>query len=308
MSISVCVITFNRPRAIEYSIRRLARLSTVSEIIVVDNASDVSAEFHLRDATPRHVRFIRLKENQGAVARNHGILAATSELVVTLDDDVVGITDDHVRMLENQFSEKDIAAVCFKVIEEGTGRVVNWCHPRPKSAASDIDFETTEISEGAVCLRRDAVVRVGLYPADFFISHEGPDLAFRLIDAGYRVMYQPTIVVEHAVSPVARVSWRRYYFDSRNVIWLAIRNYDLWYGAQRVGRELAGMFVYSVRDGYFRYWVRGILDAIRKSPAVFKERRRPNPETMRKLRDLEAFKPSISMRIRERIFKRGVQI
>jgi len=106
------------------------------------------------------------------------------------------------------FGESSIGAVNFKVLEEGTGRVANWVHHRSVEAYADAEFDTYEITEGAVAFRRSILQRVGGYPATFFLSHEGPDLAFRIMNHGARVIYSPAVSVTHSFAPEGRPSWR----------------------------------------------------------------------------------------------------
>jgi GT2 family glycosyltransferase len=56
--------------------------------------------------------------------------------------------------------------------------------------------------------------------------HEGVDLGWRIMDAGYRLRYAGDIVVLHP-STTGRPRWYSYYFGARNRVWLARRHLPL---------------------------------------------------------------------------------
>ncbi|MGH3329643.1 MAG: glycosyltransferase family 2 protein, partial [Streptomycetales bacterium] len=80
--------------------------------------------------------------------------------------------------------------------------------------------------EGAVVARRSALERTGGWPEGFFYAHEGIDLAWRMIAAGYRVEYRGDLLAHHpAVVPTRHGYF--HYLSARNRVWLARRNLPL---------------------------------------------------------------------------------
>lgn len=304
LSYSIVALTFDRNHLLE---RLLGELQVFAQdgaqIIVVDNASSIPAE----TVTRRHpgVSLIRSPRNLGAAGRNLGFAAATGDIVICLDDDVHALSRDTCERLREIFADASVAAVNFKVLEEGTGRIVNWVHHRSVEEFGDATFDTYEITEGAVAFRRSILQRVGGYPEAFFLSHEGPDLALRIMDQGVRVIYHPAINVSHSFAPEGRPSWRKYYYDTRNTLWLAARNLPALYGMRLVARQTLAMLVYSVRDGYVRWWSRGVWDGLRGLPAAWNGRREVSPETMHRVRRIDSFRPPLLYQLRKRLFSRG---
>lgn len=306
--ISIVVLSYNRPDSIRRNISEILEINFPGlEVIVVDNCSEVPVSEALREFD--NIKIIRLDENVGVAGRNKGILEAASDYIVTLDDDVFGITREGLLKIVHEFESHPIlSALNFKVIDDVTEKQINWCHHRKIDEWGDRSFQTYEISEGAVALRRSATLKSGLYPEYFFISHEGPDLAIRMMNAGYEVIYLPDVTVRHAHAVEGRPSWRRYYYDSRNVIWLAIRCYPFSLACKRLFIDLSALLVYSVRDGFFIYWLKGILDAIKGVPKVIKDRSQISNETMQRYRRLEKNNPSFFYMVRKRVSQKGVKI
>jgi GT2 family glycosyltransferase len=273
------------------------------EIIVVDNCSTPPID-DLVEAYP-DVLLIKNPENLGAVGRNAGLKVATGDFIVSLDDDVYGISDEDLECLCRLSTQERLGAVNFKVLEEGTDRIANWCHPCDFEIYSDTEFETHRISEGAVALRREALQEVGYYPDYFFISHEGLDLAYRLINAGWRLIYNPNIDVIHGYDPAGRPGWRRYYYDTRNHLWFALRNLSFGAAVRHLIVGWGAMLVYAVRDGFFLYWLKAVRDAVLGAPRAWHDRRPPSIQARMKWRQIECHRPGLLQMVRRRLLGRG---
>lgn len=302
------LLTFNRPEHVRKRATELAALpDSVVEIFVVDNHSEIPAESVIGVADPR-IRIIRTEENRGAVARNLAFREATGDVVIALDDDVFGLDTAGIGAIRAAMHDPKVGAVNFRIANPETGAPMNWCHHYDVDTHWMTDFVTNEMSEGAVAIRLRCLQEVGLYPENFFISHEGPDLAFRLLNHGYKVLYDPAVLVYHEPAEQGRASWRRYYFDTRNMFWLAARNYPFWYGTRKILVQTGALFVYSVRDRHIRHWIRGMAHGIAGLRNAISERQRPKRSTMQLIREIEANRPPIAKLLRRRLFRRGVQI
>ena len=189
-----------------------------------------------------------------------------------------------------------------------TGKVCNWCHPNKLEESSDYSFETTEITEGAVAFRKEMLRKTGLYTEELFISHEGADLAARILNKGHEIHYTPLICVSHKYAREARDNWRRYYYDTRNDFWLVIRNYRLVFAINHLLRRLPTTFVYSARDGYVYYWVKAVKDALLDLPEMLRQRHPVSLEAHRKMRYLNRTRPGLLYYFRKRFFCKQVRI
>ncbi len=305
--VSLVILTYNRPHLVQ---KQLEQLSSIRyqpfEVIIVDNHSEQVLTDIVRPYS--FARLLRMDDNLGVAGRNRGIEAARGEIVITLDDDVTGITDRDIEKILEIFTDPVIGAVCFKVLDELTGEVINWCHHRKPEQYSNTDFITDEITEGAVAFRRLAVLEAGLYPEEFFISHEGPDLALRIMNCGFNVVYRHLIEVRHSHAIAGRPGWRRYYYDTRNLIWLVLRNYPFMRGTKLLVIGLGSMLIYSLRDGFFRYWSRAVVDGIKDSGRILEQRVPVSKRTMDILRNIDQYRPDMWYMIRKRLLKKKVRI
>lgn len=313
MKTSIVVLTYNRPQCLVRQLERLRELyrevgAERLELLVVDNASsNYELQPHI-DAYPEFT-FIRNSENIGAVGRNSGMAAASGDIVITLDDDVFGVSAaDLVALTELFMVEPQVAAVCFKVVDADSGDLINWCHRHDKQRYQNERFLTYEISEGAVALRKNALEQVGLYPADYFISHEGIDLALRLLNHGYQVIYLPQVVVSHEHAVEGRPSWRRYYYDTRNLVWLAVRYYDLELFMKRCLLQLCALAVYAIRDRHPGAFLRGLWAGVTGIGSRWQLRQPVTKRTKAYMRDADRHSPPLWRKVSERLFRKNVRI
>ncbi len=309
MKISIVILTYKRKALLLENLAMLDKLTYPSlEIIVADNCSEQSIAEAVHSEFPR-VRVLSLNENVGTEGRNQGIAASTGEVVIGLDDDVFGITDAQLAYIAERFgTDTKLGALCFQVRRAQTQQIINWCHHYPKETYADKTFDTNEITEGAVALNRGAFKQAGGYPGHFFISHEGPDLAIRLMNAGYHVEYTPNVVVNHHESTLGRPGWRRYYYDTRNTIWLVIRNYPIWMGLKMLAIQLTAMLIYSLRDGFLKYWFLGVWDALKQFGAVKNERRVMPQHVVNEMNRINANRPPFWTLVKQRLFQKRVGI
>ncbi len=304
-AVSICVLTYNRCSLLRELLKELEAITYKPlEILLLDNHSTDGTQEMVRANFPT-IKCIRTEANVGAAGRNVAMRAAEGDIVVTLDDDIQGFGDQAIEVLVRKFSEDPtLGAMNFNVVNLA-GDVCNWVHHCRQEDFYDKDFLTYEITEGAVAFRRCTLERSGYYPETFFLSHEGPDLAFRIIENEFKVMYTGSVKVTHGFASEGRDSWRNYYYDTRNLLWLAARNFPLSYSTVYLGRGLFSMFVYSVRDGYIRYWWKALVDGIAGLKQAIQERKVLNRSTMEVIRKIDSHRPSVAYMIRSRLLVKG---
>lgn len=312
VEVSIVLLTYNRREPLIQNLDKLlaslAPLSAKLEFIVVDNAStDGIAE--VLEANYPDIFLVRNEKNLGAVGRNTGIAAAQGKIILTLDDDVGDITPSDIKNICDQFDkDKELGALCFKVVRHTNGQLCNWCHHKDPEQYADQCFFTYEISEGAVAFRSAALSASGLYSQELFISHEGFELAIRLLNAGYSIKYDGNIVVTHSHEESGRSSWRRYYYDTRNLLVIAHRHMNIAYASRYLFLGLGGMFVYSVRDGYIRQYFRGLYDGLKMAAAAREERAVWSGKTAEYFRAIDCGRPSFRYYVRNRLLRKTVEI
>jgi len=287
IQMSVVILNLNRKNDLRDLLQSLTQQTVQDfEVIIVDNNSNDGSQDMIRADFP-FVRLICLEENIGITGRNVGMREARSEVIFTFDNDIV-LSDVYLfeKVLEQFHRMPCLGSVGWKILYYGTDEICNWNYAYDAKDYADREFYDAYVQECAVAFRKSVLEQVGYYPEEYFISVEGLDLAYKIIDAGYDIVYNPHVYVHHKYSKSARKSWRFYYYDSRNHIWFAVKflpwNWAIWHIALWVGF----VFLHCLKDGYWKYYFRSIIDAIKGLPAIMDKRKPLSRQTIRKIRAL----------------------
>lgn len=217
-------------------------MDQVAGAVVVDNGSTDGSAAWLADEWPA-VTVIANAANEGfAMAANQGIRRALdmgAEAVLLVNDDAVFQPGAVAALADVMAAEPLVGAATAKMLYRARPEVLNGtggCYdPRRAWAAlrgegerdqgqyddrPDVDYP----SGGASLLRREALAKVGLFDAAFYLYFEDVDWGLRARRAGWRTRYVPTARVLHAGSTgTASNPARRRYYNVRNRLRFAAR-------------------------------------------------------------------------------------
>ena len=173
--------------------------SLATQIIVVCNGADGAV-------VPAGVERVDLAENVGIPAgRNVGAEHATGGVIVFFDDDAKVAEPAEVQRSLARFGEEpDLGAVSFRLVDPVSGETAQRHVPRLGRSDPSVSGDVTSFLGGACAVRREAFVEAGGLPGEFFYSLEETDLAWRLIDNGWRIAYDADVVLHHPRTSVAR--------------------------------------------------------------------------------------------------------
>jgi GT2 family glycosyltransferase len=216
-----CVVltTDERPLELEAALDSVRRQREVEhELIVVHNVAGPAGPPR-RDGD---VLRLRPGENLGIPGgRNLGAAHATGELLLFLDDDGELAGDGVLERAARAFSrDPTLAVVTMRIVDPVTGRTERRHVPRLRVGDPERSSWVTTFLGGASIVRRRAFEEVGGLPAGFFYAHEETSLAWRLLDAGYRIRYDASSVLHHPGAPPARHA-RYHHLTARNRVLLA---------------------------------------------------------------------------------------
>ena len=174
---------------------------------------------------PAWVRTIHERENLGIPqGRNVGAREARGDYLYFYDDDASLPSPDVLRRLVEVIDADPRIAVAQPRGLDPDGRPAprRWT-PRFDVTDGGKGGPATWFWEAVFMIRAQAFHEVGGWPGHFFYGHEGIDLAWRLLNAGWTIEYAPQIVVNHpATSPARHAVYYR--MNARNRVWVAKRN------------------------------------------------------------------------------------
>lgn len=174
---------------------------------------------------PPDVRMHVLPENRGVPGgRNAGIDEVDGDLLLFLDDDAY-LDDPHfLADASRMFAEDpELGVVQPRVVDPTGKRSPRRYVPRLRVGDDRRSSNVVALWEGVLVARRRAVEAAGRWWSELYFMHEGVDLAWRVMDAGYTVRYCGELQACHPALPVQRHAYVLY-MGARNRVWLARRN------------------------------------------------------------------------------------
>lgn len=204
MRLSLIVPTLGRTACIPTLLDSLARQTLQDfEVIVVDqNKDDRLGEMLQPGRWPFPLHHLRTPGAFGASrARNAGLKVATGDILLFPDDDCwypPWFLDKAVQL----FRDHDCAAVAGRAADE-VGRSINGRYDLAPGWIGRHNIWTTQI-EWVVLFRRDALLAVGGYDETIGVgagtpwgASEGQDVMLRVLAAGQRAYYDPSLYGHH---------------------------------------------------------------------------------------------------------------
>lgn len=267
MKIVAVVVTYNRRELLKRNIHCLRANTPVSSIVVVNNGStDGTAEWL---DTQQDLTVIHQGNVGGSGGFHRGIeyaYQAGAEWIWCMDDDVFPRTDcmehllpymtePHVgilaprRLMEGQIFTNDFQRVNL------TNPFASMYQQKLKKQVVNAPVEICGTAFEGLCIRREAVEKIGLPNKELFIFCDDTDYCLRTVLAGFRILYIPSALMDKEKffsndnweERSKKKKWKRFY-QVRNSTYL---NHH--YGRNWGVRYLRGF------NGMLGYWLVALL-------------------------------------------------
>ncbi len=237
-----------------------------AQVILVDNASTDGSVTAVRERFPQ-VETVPLDHNAGAFARTIGVRRASGEFVAFADDDSWWEPGSLAAAVEIFEEEPDVAVVNARILVGPENRLDPVCtlmaeSPLPRPDGSPLPSLLGFVACAAV-VRRSAFLSVGGFDEVVRFPGEEERVALDLAEAGWRMVYDDTLVVHHHPSPRRHSPDKRVAAVTRSAILTAMMRLS----APRVGRRVWS----ALRSG--RAARQGLYAALRDVPGAVRARR-----------------------------------
>ncbi|HHF1103200.1 TPA: glycosyltransferase family 2 protein, partial [Haemophilus influenzae] len=207
-------------------------LETALSSIVENNSSILFSYFHTG-------------ENLGvAEGRNFLIEKAQGDILITLDDDIE--IEDIILLIQKvtdyMANNAKVGALAFNIKNYFTRKALS--HEIPHGNKK-LDFSQNLLTYYFIgaghAIRKEVYQKAGFYPKDLGLyGGEERDLSFRILEAGYQILYASDIVIYHKVSPNGRMMRKKEnFFRYRNQLIVLNRYMPMRY-------RLTSNFVWSI--------------------------------------------------------------
>ncbi|HDP24538.1 MAG TPA: glycosyltransferase family 2 protein [Deltaproteobacteria bacterium] len=236
--LSVIVCTYNRSSILMECLESLANQSAAPkdyEVIVVDNNStdDTCAQVSQFVSTRENFRLVSEAQQGLSRARNRGSNESRTEWIAYIDDDALA---------PGNFVERILLVIDTFDFDCFGGRYVPWYRYgkpawyRDEYGSSSINqshvgiLEKGFISGGVMVIKKSVLNHLDGFPP--FLGMNGETVSYgeetylqnRLRDAGYRIGYDPDLVIEHLVPSYKMHVWwfLSSAFQRGKVSWISI--------------------------------------------------------------------------------------
>lgn len=266
--VDVIILSLNRSDDTMAAIASpLAQEGVRANVFVVDQGSQPDELARLKAfVADKPVKLHALPANLGVPGgRNLAARLGSAPYLVALDNDAVFDRPDTLaRAVARMKADPQLGAAGFRILNFHTGADdwTSWGYPHQLQHLAQSEFPATQFVGAGHCLRRSAFEAAGGYDESLFFGYEEMDLAFRMLNLGYRVRYLPELAVRHKAAKAERHDWytTRFYFMARNRIYLHAK-----YGEPRwrIVRSAAGFLARGLYNGVGFQTIRAIGDASR---------------------------------------------
>ncbi|MCA4895451.1 MAG: glycosyltransferase [Cytophagales bacterium] len=255
------------------------------EILVVDQSEFLSNEKQLLiKQYPEKLKYYQIAERGRSLAKNYGITFSSGDIILFCDDDII-VPSNFVSTHVDTYKDKSIGAVSCRLVEDGQpaisvkrplrttafGRLINI----PYSTES---CYVTSLNGGNMSFRKEVLDQVGFFEEYFSGTSmvEEPDIAYRIIQIGYKIYFNASITVMHypqhngniAEMKNKRADWFYFYFYNLSIFYLKYKRYTnmilvLFYCLllsikHSVKYKLSGTDYLKMISGYFKGFKRGV--------------------------------------------------
>jgi glycosyltransferase involved in cell wall biosynthesis len=232
-TVTLIICTYNRVQSLAETLQSLEGLDVEGlrgEIILVDNNSSDSTRDVIEDFLPRAPLTARylFEPRQGlSHARNAGVDAATGDVIVFSDDDVL-FDPRWLREIASAFAHEDAAAIGGKILPKWPAPPPDWLGPELHGFLALLDHGDSPVvmTEPALwganlAFRREVFRTIRFHGAlgrigDKLYNGEDSDLLLRLMERGERVLYWPRAVVHHNIPEqrLTKAYFRKWHWDA----------------------------------------------------------------------------------------------
>lgn len=267
--VTINILSFNRKDELRNTITKVFEQDYKNiEVIVVDNASSDGSPEMVEKEFPK-VQLIRLEKNIGIAGWNEGFKVAKGEYVLVLDDDSYP-EDKTIEIALNEILSNSVYGVIACSVFNLQKK----------------EYETKNFIQGEVkafigcgaLIRKSLFEITGYFSPPFFIYLHEEDFSIRVIERGFRVIFNSKAIIFHANSQKNRlinerkIDNRRYFYGLRNILIFLFIYFDLSKVFIRMIKISIGRILFGIRFGCFFTALKAIISFLILIPSLYKKR------------------------------------
>jgi len=292
MSISILIVTKNRPNELEVTLKKLLEILDLVQhevLVFIDGCEQTHKLITKYD----WVKWSYVEKSIGASpARNSLYKKATGTIFIGLDDDAHPISKNFIAKIDNTFSQfLNTGIIAFQEVK---GLFSTDELALENSENEILQYKTNEFIGCGFAIKKDVYDKTRGFPVWIDIYGEESCLAIETLDLGYDIFYNSEIIVNHRIDKEQRFAQGRNYFRFEKQLKNTIYYYLVYYSKPtfKIIKLLFHNFKkYALTDKKcFILFFKSIFEAMRNALNVLKFRRPVSNETIQKITNLKGLK------------------
>ena len=265
--VSIVVLTFNRINVLIDIIYKLKNLTYKNvEIIIINNNSNDETKIKIPELFPE-IKLINLDKNIGVSALNYGLKAASGEYILQLDDDSYPKDGNIIEKAISHFKlDSSLAILAFRI----ENLRFNFCETR------EFDKKLNHFVGCGVMFRNSHLKKSGYYNPHIHIYYNEFDLTAKLLNLGYKIRYDNSLVVFHLQTSSGRASDSelkksfaefyktpfRFYHNFISLSVFLLNNFSLRFVIIYLPKLIIGNLIIALRFKYIKEFISALLHLI----------------------------------------------
>lgn len=217
--VAIILVNYNGADDTIDCIKSLSEIKDIDyEIVVVDNCSTDNSVDKLRQSQEMYsFTLLQAECNNGFSSGNNiGIkYAKNANYYLLLNNDTVVEPDFLIKLIDEFQKNPKCGASISKILyytqpdtiwyaggnlNRRTARSEHYHFNEKNNACDTLSRKVTFASGCCLCVSKEAIETVGLLNEDFFLYEEDAEFCYRIIEAGFEIIYVPNSVIYHKVS------------------------------------------------------------------------------------------------------------
>ncbi len=210
MDISFVIVTKNRATALAFTLEKIQNIVVASKQEVLVFIDGCEATEAIKKDFP-WVKWFGVSKSIGASpARNHLYKNAVGTLLIGLDDDAHPLTASCVTQCQALFEKHPkLGIVAF---QEVRGVFASDADALLQAEKESKCYQTNDFIGCGFAIKNEVYQKTNGFPVWMDIYGEETCVAYEVLDAGYDIIYDNSIIVNHRVNKQQRVAQGKYYF------------------------------------------------------------------------------------------------
>lgn len=278
--ISIVIPTYKNKEQLLRNLLHNMQYFSECEVIIINDNPEENLEDDLKKI--EGVMLLNNEKNLGfGSSANRGIQAAKNRYIVLLNTDVL-LHDNHFRQLTKRFKDDEMLFAVSFVQTEKNGKkvgknIISWKQGMiHHDKAADLKYGNTAWAEGGTCMiDKEKFTLLGEFDSLYYPFYwEDTDLSYRAWKNDYKVIFDPSVLVDHYhESTISK------YFSRQYVQTLSYRNQFIFTWKNITDRKLLLSHAAFLLPNIFYFifkkefgFVKGFFLALLKLPSIIKQR------------------------------------